>query len=197
MSERYNVSIEGVYCDYPDVSNPEHFAGAENYTLSPEMTQCVSTVGNTRDLQVTAMTRIRFIFSIVIAFTVLLCVALLVYGLIEAQFSIGFPLRIADIVVPFCFLGFLILLFMLYQIFSRSPGSRAFSLLRAGALIGLLLFLPQSYLIARGLSGFMHSGIFGFVMYNVVEAAFGRFLLMLIHGQSMYPSDRKRLEYHS
>ena len=144
----------------------------------------------------TIMPRVRFVFSIVIAYTVLFCIALLVYGLIEAQFSIGFPVRTADIIVPFCFLGFLILLFMLYQIFSQTPGSRASSLLRAGALISLLFFLPQSYLIARGLSWFMHSGLFGFVMCNVVEAAFGRFLLMLIHGQPMYPSDRKRLEYH-
>jgi hypothetical protein len=142
------------------------------------------------------MKRVRFVFSIIIAFTVLFCIALLINGLIEAQVSIGFPLRTSDIVIPFFFLGFLILLFFLYQIFSGSPGSRAFTILRAGALIGLLLFLPQSYLMVRGLSGFMHSGLFGFVIYNVVEAAFGRFLLMLLHGPDTYRSDRKRIEYH-
>jgi len=143
------------------------------------------------------MKRLRFIFSIAIAFTVIFCVAVLVYALIEAQFSIGYSMRLSEIILPFSLLGFLILLFMLFQLFSGSPGNCAFGALRIGALIGLLWFLPQSYLIVRGLSGFMHNGFFAFVVYNIMEAAFGRFLLMLLHDPNgMTRSNRKRLEYH-
>ncbi len=141
------------------------------------------------------MNRVRFIFSIVIAFAVIFCVAVLIYGLIEAQFSIGYSMRRYEIILPFSFLGFLILLFVLFQLFSGSPGNRAFSALRIGALIGLLWFLPQSHLIIQRLSGFVNSGLLVFIVYNVMEVAFGRFLLMLMHGQNGNPrSDRKRLE---
>jgi len=143
------------------------------------------------------MNRMRLIFSIVIAFTVIFCIAVLIYGLIEAQFSIGYSMHRYEIILPFSFIGFLILLFVLFQLFSRSPGNHAFGALRIGALIGLLWFLPQSYLIIQRLSGFMHSGLLAFVVYNVMEAAFGRFLLMLLHNpNSMSRSDRKCLEYH-
>jgi len=143
------------------------------------------------------MKRLRFIFSIAIAFTVIFCVAVLVYALIEAQFSIGYSMRRSEIILPFSLLGFLILLFMLFQLFSGSAGNCAFRALRIGALIGLLWFLPQSYLIVQGLSGFVHNGFFVFVVYNIMEAAFGRFLLMLLRDPNgITRSNRKRLEYH-
>ncbi len=143
------------------------------------------------------MKRLRVIFSFVIAFMVIFCIAVLMYGLIEAQFSIGYSMRRSEIILPFSLLGFLILLFMLFQLFSGASRCRAFGALKIGALIGLLWFLPQSHLIIQRLSGFVHSGLLAFVVYNVMEAAFGRFLLMLLYGQNKSPrQDLKRLEYH-
>jgi len=132
------------------------------------------------------MSRNRFIIMIAASFILMLGVALVFFALMDAQFSRGASLTTKKILVPLtiCILLMCVTLFSYIYPHLMNKNPKIVKLIRLGALFGMLWLLPQGRTLYQNTQYFVHNGIVGFAMYNIIELAIGRLITTFLKESS-------------
>jgi hypothetical protein len=128
----------------------------------------------------------KFITFTIISLVFIVTVGSLVHIAIEAEMGSVSEKNRSSVILPFIALGILVcaacVAFLYPHVVQRN--SRLASLLKIGAVAGLLLFLPHSVIVYEKATFFVHSKFVGFAIYNVMELVIGRLILKLLSGPS-------------
>ncbi len=127
----------------------------------------------------------KCVIFIIIIFIFLFCLAGLMNGVIDAELTSSAEVDRGAIFFSFAifsFLFFIIVIFFLYPniFYGNKPVSRV---LKISALIGFILFLPQSIVLYDKAKYFIHNDLLRFTLYNVIEVAMSRYILRILYNK--------------
>jgi hypothetical protein len=136
------------------------------------------------------MLKYRPMIIAAIALTVLVGAGGLISVLIESEQGTRGGMHRTDAIILFTAFCILLLSFLVAHILSRGTflGRRIPNRVRYIAVIGMLILIPQSTVIYGRLTQVMHSEITLFVLYNIIDVAFGRMMLALMKSKKSLPT---------
>ena len=127
---------------------------------------------------------------IIIVFALFFSLAGLISMTIEKENGTGPSANSAELVILTTILGLLLFGIIVLYLFPKIilSNNRITKVVRLGALAGLFWFFTQSGVLFDKLTSIAQSEIVGFAIYNVVEVAISRIIIVLLYGMPEYSS---------
>ena len=136
----------------------------------------------------------KFVLLTMITFVLLFSLAELVHVAIDAELASYSKVDRGEIIFPFTVLGFLVFIIAIFYLYPRIVrGNTMISkVVKAAALVGFILFLPQSIVLYDKTKYFIHNDLVRFAMYNFMEVALTRFMMRILYGMRESSSSLKK-----